>query len=50
MVIQKHNEVRDTLRDVAAMMYGGVLRESVGRETEPDGKVTVLIADWGFVG
>ena len=50
LVMQRYNEVRVALGDLAAMAYRGVLREPIMTEADLEGKVPVLIADLGFLG
>ena len=44
-MIRRHNEVRDGLRDIAAMAYRSVLRKPIVKEADLEGKVPALIVD-----
>ena len=48
MIIQRHNEVRDAVGDLAALVWGHVVSEPVVRDASVDGKA--LIADLGARG
>ena len=45
MIIQRHNKVRDTVDDLAALVWGCVVSEPVVRDTSVDGEA--LITDLG---
>ena len=48
LIIQRHNEVRDAVDDLAALVWGRVVSEPVVRDASVDGEV--LIADLGARG
>ena len=48
LIIQRHNEVRDVVGDLAALVWGHVVSEPVVRDTSVDGEA--LIADLGARG
>ena len=48
LIIQRHNEVRDAVGDLAALVWGRVVSELVVRDASVDGKA--LIADLGARG
>ena len=50
LIIQRHNEVRDSLSNVAALAYSDVIKEPVVRETDESNNNTALIADLGILG
>ena len=45
LVIQRHNEIRDALGDLASIAYKEVVREPVVREPNDHEKVPALVAD-----
>ena len=45
LVIQRHNEIRDALGDLASIAYKEVVREPVVREPNDREKVPALVAD-----
>ena len=45
LVIQRHNEIRDALGDLASIAYKEVLREPVIREPNVQNNVPALVAD-----
>ena len=50
LVIQRHNEVRDSIGDIASLAYHDVIREPVVLEADPANDVSALIADLGISG
>ena len=50
LVTQRHNEIRDTLGDLAALGFKEVLREPVVREADDTNGKTALFADFGVRG
>ena len=50
LVIQRHNEIRDALGDLASIAYKEVIREPVVREADDKNNVPALIADLGVRG
>ena len=47
LVTQRHNEIRDTLGDLAVLGFKEVLREPVVREADDTNGKTALFADLG---
>ena len=45
IIIQRHNEIRDALGDLASIAYKDVVREPVVREPNDHEKVPALVAD-----
>ena len=45
LVIQRHNEIKDALGDLASIAYKEVLREPVIREPNVQNNVPALVAD-----
>ena len=45
LVIQRHNEIRDALGDLASIAYQEVVREPVKREPNDQENVPALVAD-----
>ena len=50
LVIQRHNEIRDALGDLASIAYKEVVREPVVREPNDREKVPALVADLSVCG
>ena len=50
LIIQRHNEVRDSLGNVAALAYSDVIKEPVVREADESNNNTALIADLSIQG
>ena len=50
LVIQRHNEVRDSIGDIASLAYHDVIREPVVLEADPANDVSALIAELGISG
>ena len=50
LIIQRHKEVRDTLGNVATLIYRDMIKRPVVRETMESNSITGLIADLGVQG
>ncbi len=49
LVIQKHNEIRDAVGDLASLAWGSVRREPVIRDTDYANNQPALVGDLGDV-
>ena len=45
LVTLRHNEIRDTVGDLAALMWNNIIREPIIREQDPDSGEPALVAD-----
>ena len=46
-MIQRHNEIKDSLGDVCAMVFPEVVREAIVREADEENGTGSLVADLG---
>ena len=49
-MIQRHNEIKDSLGDVCAMVFPEVVREPIVREADEENGTGSLVADLGVRG
>ena len=45
LIIQRHNEIRNVIGDLAALVWGSVRREPIVKETHDGNSIDVLVAD-----
>ena len=50
LIIQRHNEVRDSLSDLASIAFRDVIREPIVRDADPVRGLPALVADLGVRG
>ena len=50
LVIQQHNQIRDSLGDIAALAFREVIKEPVVHDADPENDETALKADLGIRG
>ena len=50
LIIQRHNEIRDAIGDLASQVWSQVRREPVVRESDTDNESPTLVADLGVRG
>ena len=47
LIVQRHNEIRDTVGDLAAMVWGQVRREPIVSDAVVDCSGETLVSIWG---
>ena len=50
LIVQRHNEVRDALGDLASIAFRDVIREPIARDADPVRGLPALVADLGVRG